>query len=640
MTIEVPGYRIVRPLGEGAMGAVYETEKLSSGQRFAVKLIHPDLAVSPGFAARFQREVAILQALRHPNIVQIFESSLVGPNPYYVMELLSGPSLEDVLQQAARLQPAEAVRILLQVLDGLAAAHGAGVIHRDVAPPNIVLVGYETGVVNLKLLDFGLARTAGAEAAGLTMAGVFVGRPSYAAPEGFLGDVFDARADIFSCGVVLFRMVTGRVPWAGGSSEEVLQERWEMRNQAAEFVAPRDFPTDVTPALVRVIQCSLARDPAKRFASAAEFQERLRAAQPGLHDRAGSHDPTVFDVDFAAPRLDLPNKEGWTPLVQAATTGDVRRVAELLREGADPRRTGESGLTALAAAAFVGDLDAVRVLRQAGADPEAATADGWTPLKLATIWCRPAREPNVPGLPAHIVSLTRRSRDPQLGGPSLGGTVRALRRPGRHLEVLRYLVDDAKVGVEGSGPEGLTALMVAAWYGGDAAVRYLLEHGARPDRVTRDGSTALLHACYWGREDVARTLIEHGASPATDAKTAGWSVWMFPLDFAGSLEWYDAQSSADGVFLGHAGVTPLHAAADSGHETLVRRLLAAGAVPGARRDDGATALSLAAAAGAESIVQVLLDRATWCKEELDQALQTATSPSLRALLAGRLARSR
>ncbi|MBN1770113.1 MAG: protein kinase, partial [Deltaproteobacteria bacterium] len=561
-----PGYRVVRPLGAGGMGAVYEVEKLTSGQRFAMKLIRPELAESPGFAARFGREVAILQTLRHPNVVQVFESSLEGPTPFCVMEMLAGSLLEDVLRRKRVLPPAEAVRILLQVLDGLAAAHEVGVIHRDVAPSNVFLVGYETGVVNVKLLDFGLASTATMDgaAAGLTMAGVFVGRPSYAAPEGYLGRTVDARADVFSAGVVLFRMLSGRIPWAGRTGEDVLRERWERREDTDEFVAPGDFPPHVPTALVRVVQRSITREPADRYATAVEFQERLRAVQAGLTDRVGSNDPTIYDVAFAVPRAEASDPDGWTPLVRAATEGGVERVAELLRGGADPRAATTSGLSPLGAAAFVGDLDAVRLLHDAGADPDAVTVDGWTPLKLAAIWSRTPDAPEAPGVPPHIVGLARRAPGSPSATPWAGRTVGALRRRGRHGDVIRYLVEDARVSVNRCGAEGLTALMVASWYGGVETVRYLLEDGADPHRVTRDGAGALLMACYRGWEEVARTLVGLGVSPSAEHRTAAWSVWLLPLDFAGGLVRYDAQSLADAAFLGHAGLTPLHAAVDAG----------------------------------------------------------------------------
>jgi serine/threonine-protein kinase len=205
----IPGYRMVRPIGAGGMGTVYEAEKLATHQTFAVKLMRGDFGEDDSHLLRFVREVKALREIRHPNVVDVYEWEVPkqggGGRPYVVMEFLKGETLQDLLRRERLLPPRPAVAVMLQVLDGLAAAHGVGVVHRDLGPSNVFLVADPERKLDVKLLDFGLARPLLGDDAGVavTQPGTMMGKPAYAAPESFdelgLGPV----ADILACGMIL-----------------------------------------------------------------------------------------------------------------------------------------------------------------------------------------------------------------------------------------------------------------------------------------------------------------------------------------------------------------------------------------------------------------------------------------------------
>ncbi|MBM4363781.1 MAG: serine/threonine protein kinase, partial [Deltaproteobacteria bacterium] len=219
-------YRIVRRLGEGGMGTVFEAVHEHLGSRFALKFLNPDLARRPGVVARFLQEARLSATIRSPHVTQVIDvdQSEEG-DPYFVMELLEGESLERLLTREGRLPLPLAIDLSIQILAALEAAHAHGVVHRDLKPDNVWLVSVPGGL-HVKLLDFGVAklRRDGEALAVATRPGALMGTPEYMAPEQAISaDQVDARADLFSFGVIFQRMITGSRPFVQTDPREVLE---------------------------------------------------------------------------------------------------------------------------------------------------------------------------------------------------------------------------------------------------------------------------------------------------------------------------------------------------------------------------------------------------------------------------------
>jgi len=265
--------RIDKYLARGGMAEVYLGSHLSLDRQVAVKVLHSYIEEDPGLLARFQREAKVVAALRHPNIVQIFDFDATEGHPYIVMEYLKGPTLSTYLRglhdRGERIPPHQVARLLKALTAALDYAHGQGVIHRDIKPGNIMLHGPAdeirldqplTGDVEAVITDFGLVRIE--HAASQTASGMVSGTPSYMAPEQARGDKTDHRTDIYSLGVVLYEMLAGRVPFEADSTMSV------MYMQINE--PPPPVP-GVSPAVQAVINRALAKNPNDRFQTCREM---------------------------------------------------------------------------------------------------------------------------------------------------------------------------------------------------------------------------------------------------------------------------------------------------------------------------------------------------------------------------------
>ncbi len=276
-------WKIVKAIGRGGMGVVYEGQNVSIGKRVALKFIDQEYASDPEVVGRFQREAKAASAVESTHIVEVFDTGVTDDGrPYLVMELLRGESLRGRIRRLGRLPPDEAAHIVGQTLRGLQRAHAAGVIHRDLKPDNLFVVQRDDDEIFVKVLDFGISkvRKAQSEVDGhtLTRKGSVLGTPNYMAPEQAQGHAdLDERADLFSVGAILFECLTGNPP------------HHEHRAYEAIIVAmcTKDAP-DVrtlvpgTPdALAEVCAIALSRDRADRFPSAEVFLEALRGASPG-----------------------------------------------------------------------------------------------------------------------------------------------------------------------------------------------------------------------------------------------------------------------------------------------------------------------------------------------------------------------
>ncbi|MBK8480044.1 MAG: phosphate/phosphite/phosphonate ABC transporter substrate-binding protein [Proteobacteria bacterium] len=271
-------YRLGRLLGEGGMGAVYEAEHTGLGTRVAVKLLNENFVADPRAILRFRREARAAAAIRHENIVAVYDTGTTSQGvPFLVMELLDGESLSAFLRRERATQPTVAAAVTCQLLAGLAAAHASGVIHRDLKPGNILLARMPNGLRVVKILDFGISKFhTDALATDLTAQGAVVGTPRFMSPEQARGEAdIDARADLYAVGVLLYRMVTGRLPFGGATQPEVLAA---IVN--GNLVAPRQLRPSIPEALEHVILKALAGDRAQRYQTAGEFLAELQRAMP------------------------------------------------------------------------------------------------------------------------------------------------------------------------------------------------------------------------------------------------------------------------------------------------------------------------------------------------------------------------
>jgi serine/threonine protein kinase len=290
-------FRIVRFLGRGGMGDVYEAEDLELKERVALKTVRPEIARLPGALDRFTREIQLARKVTHPNVCRIFDVSHHGEVTFLTMELLPGETLEGRLRRAGAFREGEALPLVRQMAEGLAAAHRVGVVHRDFKPANVMLVPEPDGGVRAVVTDFGLAR---AEAAGdgLTLQGDVLGTPAYMSPEQVTAGEITPTTDVYAFGVVLYEMVTGVQPFVGETALSTAVKRLREDPPPPRLRAP-----GLDPAWEAAILRCLAREPGDRFA-------RIQDAAAAL-DR----EPLVDQPTVVLPRQ--PPKRSWLPWAAA-----------------------------------------------------------------------------------------------------------------------------------------------------------------------------------------------------------------------------------------------------------------------------------------------------------------------------------
>jgi tRNA A-37 threonylcarbamoyl transferase component Bud32 len=291
-------YRVIEPIGEGAMGSVYRGERLKLGRMVAIKVLNEEIP-NQSSRERFEREATAMAKLEHPNCGTVLDVGVHEDRPYVVMEFVSGQNLKDVLK-AGPLPIARAVEITRQVLSGLSHAHEHGIIHRDIKPANIVL-SQKAGVGDfVKILDFGLVRFR-AETSNLTGAMV-LGTPNYMAPEQIRGGDFDHRVDLYACGVLLFELLTGSKPFqAADPVATCMLHINEPPPRLTDRASGRAFG-----GLEAVVARALEKDREKRFASAEEFSRVLVEAAGKLDDTTPNPVQLDATLPFAAPPPSLP----------------------------------------------------------------------------------------------------------------------------------------------------------------------------------------------------------------------------------------------------------------------------------------------------------------------------------------------
>ncbi|WP_437683297.1 serine/threonine-protein kinase [Sorangium sp. So ce131] len=278
-------YRIVRLLGQGGMGAVFEGENVRIRRRVAIKLLHATISSQAESVARFEREAQAAARIGSDHICEVLDLGLLPDGTrYMVMEYLDGETLGAKLQRSGRLGPEVTVPVMVQVLEALGAAHAAGIIHRDLKPDNIFVIPTKAGLSNfVKVLDFGVSKfsqLAGGEMS-MTRTGAVVGTPYYMSPEQARGsNPVDQRTDIYAMGVVLYQATTGQVPFDAATFNELL---FKIVLEAAP--TPQQLVPDLDAEFSGIIQKAMAREPGARFQSCAEFKSALlawAAARPSL----------------------------------------------------------------------------------------------------------------------------------------------------------------------------------------------------------------------------------------------------------------------------------------------------------------------------------------------------------------------
>ncbi len=269
-------YHVVKKLGEGGMGQVYLAEHVKMGRRSAIKVMNPSLVHDADALARFNREAANASRITHPNVCAIYD---FGETPdgliYLAMEYIEGEPLTDLLAREGVLPPRRAAHICLQVADALQAAHDLGIVHRDLKPDNVMLSRARDGSDAVKVVDFGIAKAVGGDdSQKVTKTGLVVGTPEFMSPEQLSGDTLDGRSDIYSLALVLYKMLTGSLPFEASTVQETMIKR--LTEEPLKLVEARPdlaFP----PGLQQILDAALTRSPVDRYQSAAKFASDVAA---------------------------------------------------------------------------------------------------------------------------------------------------------------------------------------------------------------------------------------------------------------------------------------------------------------------------------------------------------------------------
>jgi len=289
-------YAVTARIAHGGMATVYRATDTRLDREVALKVMHAELARDEEFRHRFIGEAKSVARLSHQNVVAVFDQGADGPFLYLAMEFVPGRTLKGLLRDSGRFPPATALEIMAGVLDGLAAAHASGIVHRDVKPENVLV----TADGRVKVADFGLARAL--STAGHTRIGLLIGTVGYVPPEQVTGDPIGAAGDVYSAGVMLFELLTGRLPFSGDTPLSIAYQHVNSGVPAPSTLAP-----GIPAAVDQLVLAATARDPAQRLPDATEFGRAVRRVREGLGEPSGLTGAMGAGVQglAEAPWLDL-----------------------------------------------------------------------------------------------------------------------------------------------------------------------------------------------------------------------------------------------------------------------------------------------------------------------------------------------
>jgi serine/threonine-protein kinase len=392
-------YEIKGLLGEGANGSVYEGEHCEIGHRVAIKVVHRSLASRDDIIARFRREARICGTIRHRNVGQVYDvGELADGAPYMVMELHEGRSLASLLTQDGPMPIATVIDVGRQLLQGLAAVHESGAIHRDVKPDNVMIMREQGGNLLLKLVDFGIGKsvTSDIRLRNVTQEGMVVGSPDYMPPEQLRGEEVDHRVDLYATGVVLYELVTGRVPFHAESLTELFVAILRDPVKPASSIR-----TDCPEELSRVIERALSREARERYQSAQQMERALAAIKVPVTESGRPSAPELL----LPPQRSRPTGEGYALETERVRTAElqipVRRAGSLRVLGA------MAAFVMLVSVAWIGWASRNRAQRSAAAGPAPSSE-----AKGGVAVAAPGTEPVPIALPAGATTGTAELAEP------------------------------------------------------------------------------------------------------------------------------------------------------------------------------------------------------------------------------------
>ncbi len=292
---KVGPYKILEQIGQGGMGVVFKARHEKLGRLVALKMLAPHLANNEEMRARFLREAKLQANLLHPNVVNIFDYIEEGKDVFLVMEYVSGQTLEEMLLQKGKFTIEETLHVAEGVLEALSFMHRKGIIHRDIKPSNIMVT--DNGLI--KVTDFGIARLVEGEAA-ITKAGAKVGTLYYMAPELIKSGKVSPLVDIYSLGITLYQLLTGKVPFAGKTEYEIIKGHLEKKPTPINELNP-NIPAE----LAKTIHKALEKKPEHRFQSAADFLKEIQKIKSLLHSKSDKSKKKVSIPLKKAPNITL-----------------------------------------------------------------------------------------------------------------------------------------------------------------------------------------------------------------------------------------------------------------------------------------------------------------------------------------------
>jgi eukaryotic-like serine/threonine-protein kinase len=393
----VGNYKITAKLGEGGMGLVYLAEHPKIGRKVALKAIHPELARNAEVVSRFETEARAVNQIGNEHIVDVSDFGKTSDDEYYfIMEFLQGESLADRLRRERLLPAARALHIASQVADALAASHAHGIIHRDLKPENIYLINRGQTPDFVKVLDFGLAKlTQGEEKVShKTRTGSVMGTPYYMSPEQCEGKAnIDHRADIYSLGVILFEMLTGRVPFGGEGYGEII-----VKHLTTPAPAPREINPAITPAEQAVVLRALQKSRDTRFSSMGEFNTAIQDPERFAGNAPGDA-PVAVKTGDVSSSLSLRGPAEHSDVRRVPMPSTFRHAGEVMDEEMEIPRSRKGLVIGVVTAVAVAGVAALFVMKKNSGDETMAAQ---TAPAAPTVAPAAPSPPAAPAAPARV----------------------------------------------------------------------------------------------------------------------------------------------------------------------------------------------------------------------------------------------